>query len=143
MYFLEHEEVTHDHAVVRPHVVLTDGKVFPNVRTVAYCSKQRTEADDGAPYVVVERTSPLFHLTGFNDTTYIYPSRLVACEAADLVDHRGRVIDEFPQLRDDELRRAVGLKMGTASERGAAPTGRPHRAARGREREERERAGRR
>ena len=69
---------------------------------------------------MVERTSPLFHLTGFDDTTYIYPSRLIACEASDLVDHRGRVIDEFPQLRNDELRRAVGLGTGTAGERGAA-----------------------
>lgn len=120
VYFLEREEVTHDHAVLRPHVVLTTGDLFPGVRTVAYCSKQRTEADEGAPHVVVERTSALFHLTGFSDTTYVYASRLVACESSDLVDRRGRVVDEFPQLRDEELRHAVGLGTGTSGERGPA-----------------------
>jgi hypothetical protein len=69
----------------------------------------------------VLKGSPLFKATGLSESTYLYPSRLICALADDIAQGpAGRVIDEFPALRDTELPNAVGIGWGTAAERGPA-----------------------
>lgn len=73
-----------------------------------------------AAHVVVHSASTLFKATGLRETTYFYPSRLVVCHAEDAGPVSGKLIDEFPELRDNQLPKAIGLGTGTCDGNGRA-----------------------
>ena len=119
--WLPAEDGSHDKDADRPHVVLSPADQNDVVITLAFGTGSRLQADDfKASHVAVESTSPLFHATGFSKTTVVYPSRLACCLTAEAPSPGGRVIDDFPALRDVELPLALGLGTGTTAGTGRA-----------------------
>lgn len=103
----------------RAHVALSIRSESSDLVTLAFCSTSEVEAAFEAPHIVLEPDSPTFKITGLEERTFVYPSRLVTEEYLRLGEPIGRVVDEMPQLRD-VLRRAVGIGTGTATMKGAA-----------------------
>jgi mRNA-degrading endonuclease toxin of MazEF toxin-antitoxin module len=121
IYQLRTEEGSHDQETSRPHVVLSPRDENDTVTTLAFGTSSDLEAAVyHAPHIVVSATSTLFRATGLTRTTYVYPSRLVAALSDDIGTYLGRVIDEFPELRDTQLPRALGLGTGTCLGEGRA-----------------------
>src|SRR5437868_195718 len=72
--------------------------------------------------VTVRDDGPLFRLSGLHDTTHFYPSRLAITFVDDLGERDGILIDELPALRR-ELRRAIGIGMGSCGDPSAPARG--------------------
>ena len=87
--------------------------------TVAFASRQPTEAKFGAANVLVNPTATGYRRSGFEFPTYVYPSRIVSANPDDLADAEGRVIDEMPLIRQ-ALIKALGIGTGTSTSGGAA-----------------------
>jgi len=121
IYRLPSEEGSHDKNVDRPHVVVSPADQNEVLATFVYGTTSEVQARVYfASHVAVPSTSSLFKVTGLRETTYFYPSRLVVCHAEDAGPVSGKLIDEFPELRDRELPRAVGLGTGTCDGEGRA-----------------------
>lgn len=115
VHYLPAEEGSHDKDEPRPHVVLSLASENTEVVTLAFATSSDLQASQFyAAHVVVDAASSLFKATGLKRTSYIYPSRLAVCFRADLSRPDGKIIDEFPELRDVQLPRAIGLGMGTS-----------------------------
>lgn len=113
VFIVPPEEGSHD-TKDRPHVVVSEPTAGSPVVTLAYGSTSPLEAVHFyAPHVKVDKSSPLFRATGLDETTYFYPSRLVACMPEALDAPIGKIIDELTELRDVQLRRAVGIGLGS------------------------------
>ncbi|HEU0016149.1 MAG TPA: hypothetical protein VFQ45_20895, partial [Longimicrobium sp.] len=102
----------------RRHVLLNacDEGDAEAVGSFAFASTQSTEAGFGAAYLLVDPAATRYGRqgrTGFPRATYVYASRIVPAEMADLQRMAGRLIDEMADLRE-KLRVALGLGTGTA-----------------------------
>jgi len=131
-YLLPPEVGSHDKDSPRPHVVLSPANRNDLVITLAFGSTSALQAlRYHAPYVVVDKRSPMFEVTGLDETTYVYPSRLAVCLLSEMPRRSlGRVVDEFPELRDKQLPRALGLGTGVRGQVGAASRSRRGQIAR-------------
>lgn len=110
----------------RPHLALSLCTVESDTVTLAYGSTKSTDAEHGAAHVLVHPFATRYRGTGLSESTFFYPSRLVSFSPADLPEPSGRIIDEFPVVRQ-QLRIALGLGQGVtkeASYRGANRRGR-------------------
>jgi hypothetical protein len=96
---------------VAPYVLLSPCRSDIEVVILGFCSTRNTQAVLGAPSIEIRRGSKLFDANGLNETTYVYPSRLVSAEQADLIP-AGKIIDECSELCD-QVMRAVGIGTGT------------------------------
>ena len=101
-------------------MLLTPCRDYTRIVTLAYCSTKDVQAVLGAPVVVVRKGSKLFTATGLDDTTYVYPSRLVTSTCDGLHSYRGRLMDQLTELTDSELPRALGYGTGAYGGRGLA-----------------------
>lgn len=125
-YWLPSEDGSHDDKGFRPHVVLSPESNNDAVVTLAFASSSGLQAQVfGAPHVSVSTLSPLFNVTGLHDDSYIYPSRLAVSLISEVPRRpEGRIVDEFPALRDEELPKATGLKVSPFSPIGASKSSR-------------------
>jgi hypothetical protein len=106
----------------RRHVLLTTCGDSSDVAILAYASTQGTEAAFGAANVLLDPFATAYGSrgrTGFVHPTYIYPSRLVSAAPADLIQLKGRIIDEMAAIRA-KLQWALGTGTGTANGQGRA-----------------------
>jgi mRNA-degrading endonuclease toxin of MazEF toxin-antitoxin module len=132
IYWLPPEEGSHDPKDARPHVVLSPSEENHAVVNLAFASSSGVQAHAfHAPHIVVDTTSSTFPLTGFDRATYVYSSRLAVTELREVPNRAGgRLVDEFPELRDRQLPRAVGLGTGACGSPGAAQRSRRGQIAR-------------
>ena len=122
VHFLPPDEAVDGDDKERRHLLLTDcGDEQRLMGTFAYASRQSTEADHGAANHLVNPVRTTYRGTGFNEPTYVYPSRLVAYDSRELVDQElaGRLMDDIVPIRD-QLRYALGIGTGTAYGTGPA-----------------------
>ena len=101
----------------RRHVLLTPCTDETEIATFAYASTQGTEAAFGAANVLLNPFATTYGSsggTGFQQPTYIYPSRLVPAARGDLTRFAGRIIDEMGAIRG-RLQDALGIRTGTGS----------------------------
>jgi hypothetical protein len=121
IYYLDPEEGSSDKDEPRPHVVVSLESENSYIVTLAFGTKSDLEAAEfGAAHVVTESHRSLFKATGLSSTTYFYASRLATCLTEEMGEYSGRLIDEFPELRDVQLPRALGLGKGTTWTKGPA-----------------------
>lgn len=123
VWFLPPDDDDHGDPKWRRHVLLTTCDETRDPPAVfAYASTQSTEAGRGAAYVLFDPASTRYGKSGhagFTSATYIYPTRLVSVDPADLRRFRGRLIDEMAELRL-KLQEALGLGTGTTHGQGGA-----------------------
>lgn len=101
----------------RRHVLLTTCGDASDLAILAYASTQGTEAAFGAANVLLDPFATAYGSrgrTGFEHPTYIYPSRLVSAAPADLIQLKGRIIDEMAAIRA-KLHEALGIGSGIAN----------------------------
>ena len=77
VFFLPPDDRADGDAVSRRHVLLANCQDGAEMATVAYASRQPTEAKFGAANVLVNPTATGYHRSGFEFPTYVYPSRMV------------------------------------------------------------------
>ncbi|HYW11091.1 MAG TPA: hypothetical protein VE871_04015, partial [Longimicrobium sp.] len=99
----------------RPHVLLRDCDAEDSTYTVAYGSTQGAEAGrKPAPaFVLIDRDDTGYAGTGLTEKTWIYLCRLITGDPADLSEPRGRLLDEWNDIKA-ALRRSLGIGTGTA-----------------------------
>lgn len=121
-YWLPPEVGSHDKDSPRPHVVVSPAPQNDAVVTLAFGSTSDLQAVRySAPHVIVDSSSATFPLSGLSETTFFYPSRLAVSLLTDMPRRpSGRIVDEFPELRDRQLPRAVGLGTGVVGIPGPA-----------------------
>jgi len=110
----------------RPHVLLSANADQTGFATLAYASTKPTEASWGAAHVRVDPLQEGRLATGLSRPTFVYPSRLVTMDVADLSVRSGRLARPLPLLRR-MLVTALGLGTGVTTEpdrRGANRRGR-------------------
>jgi len=105
----------------RPYVLLCNCNDVDEYGTFAHCSTKGTEVSFGAAYHLVDPFSTQYNRTGFQEPTYVYPSRLCHADTDSLGSLHGRLIDDLYHIRD-RLRDAFGLGSGTYSGNGRART---------------------
>lgn len=103
----------------RLHLLLNQVTRGVSQGTVAYCSRQATEARKFAEHVVFDPANTTYRGAGFTDLTYIYVSRLRPVPQHQLTQFRGRLIDEMPGVRT-ALVKSLGLRSGTGAGNGPA-----------------------
>lgn len=104
----------------RPYVLLSDTAENSQISTLAYCSTKATEAQHGAPHVVIPEGTSTFPMTGLDRRTYVYTINLTVIESEhleDLKEVRGRLVDELPALRSS-LTKSLGIGQGSGGLRG-------------------------
>ncbi|HEX6041201.1 hypothetical protein [Longimicrobium sp.] len=92
-------------------MLLTPCEDADDAGVLAYASSQATEAAFGAAFLLLQPS--LTHYgrtgrTGFDRTTYIYPSRLVGASTEEMQRRVGRIVRELADLRH-QLRKALGI----------------------------------
>lgn len=106
----------------RTHVLLTPCTDEVDIATFAYASTQGTEVAFGAANVRLDPFATSYGRsgrTGFQHSTYVYPSRLVPAARSDLIRFKGRIIDEMAAIWRS-LHAALGINAGTSGEKGVA-----------------------
>lgn len=103
----------------RPHLLLSLPDAAVELATLAFCSTKDTEANFGAPHVIINRKNPILEWMRLLEPTYVYVSRLVTEEPNRLGPSMAGVHDEMHRVRA-ALRTAIGLGTGTANGAGAA-----------------------
>jgi len=110
----------------RPHVLLSANADRTGFATLAYGSTKPTEAAWGAAHIRVDPLQEGTRATGLSRPTFVYPSRLVTMDVADLPRRAGGLSRPLPLLRR-MLVSALGLGTGVTAEpdrRGANRRGR-------------------
>jgi hypothetical protein len=100
----------------RPHVLLRDCEAEDSTYTVAYGSTQGAEAGrrPSPAFVLVDRDDRGYEGTGLTEKTWIYLCRLITGDPADLAAPRGRLADEWDDIKA-ALRRSLGIGTGTTA----------------------------
>jgi hypothetical protein len=114
VYFLPPEAREDGDPKTRRHVLLSACDDDSDIVALAYASTAGTEAAFGASYVLLDPYATQYQGTGFDQPTYIYPSRLVSVGVDALTKPVGIVVDEMQQIRE-KLRIALGLGTGTVA----------------------------
>jgi hypothetical protein len=118
VYFLPPESIPGGDKKTRRHVLLSACPPEAEAATLAYASTQATEASHGAAHVLLNPFATQYKGTGFDQATYIYPSRLFTTDMADLpAAPVGHIIHEMPRLQ-----RALLASLGVGSGTWAAGT---------------------
>jgi hypothetical protein len=104
----------------RPHVLLRDCAVDGVVANLAYASTKGDEArrDPRPAFVCVDRGAAAYAGTGLREKTWVYLSRLITTDPADLTRPRGELREEWPDIRR-QLFASFGIGTGTTRD-GAA-----------------------
>jgi hypothetical protein len=103
----------------RRHVLLTQVAAGTRCATAAFASTSGLDAGFGAAYHLLNPFKGTYRSTGFNEPVFIYLSRLVPVDVADLTEPVGRLIDDMVPVRDC-LPTALGFGTGTGVGTGAA-----------------------
>jgi hypothetical protein len=119
VFFLPPDRRPDGDSVARRHVLLANCDDGGSMATLAFASRQPTEAAFGASNVLVNPTATGYRRSGFDFPTYVYPSRIVGTNPEDLNESEGRVIDEMPLIRQ-ALVKALGFGTGTSTGTGSA-----------------------
>jgi hypothetical protein len=112
VYYLPPEAHEDGDPKTRRHVLLTVCDASTEMAVLAYASTAGTEASFGAANFLLDPYATRYRGTGFDQPTYVYPSRLVNIPTESLTRPEGMLVDEMQRVRET-LRVALGLGTGT------------------------------